>query len=249
VGNVFHHLETVDSTNQFAHDLLASKSKPTDGTVIFSANQSAGRGQIGSSWESEPEKNIAVSFIFFPKMLETRHQWRLNEAISLGVHDFLAGISGVVPKIKWPNDLYVNNKKIGGILIQNALGGGANRFVESSIVGIGLNVNQTFWQTNPPNPTSIFLETGENFDPLFLVKKLCKSLEIRYLQFQKNQNDLSEMYQKNLYRLNEWADFETAEGQIFSGKITGVDEIGRLQIFQNEELKTVWNVKEIRFLT
>lgn len=247
VGKVFERLVEVDSTNRFAIDWLVSKNKPVDGTVVFTPNQTAGRGQIGSRWESEPDKNINASIIFYPRFLPTQNQWRLNEAVSLAVADFL---KLVLPakliffiKIKWPNDLYVFDRKIGGILIQNSLAGSQ---IQSSVVGIGLNVNQQIWLSNPPNPTSIFLETGLEFDPERLLADLCKCLEIRYLQLKTGQPDHRSEYLENLYRFDEPTIFETADGHSFSGKITGLTNEGRLRIFDGKQ-ERAFEVKEIRF--
>ncbi len=245
VGNVLHQLETIGSTNQFALELIASKNKPTDGTAVFSANQSDGRGQIGSRWQSEPGKNIAISFIFYPNFLKIDQQWLLSEMAALATHDFLSKIDGISPKIKWPNDLYVFDKKLGGILIQNSIGAGSK--IDSTVIGIGLNVNQVSWPAELPNPTSLKAETGRDFDLFLLIKKWCNCLEIRYLQLKNAPGQLRKNYLQNLYRFGEISDFETADGQFFSGKITGIRADGRLLISRNTEPETAWDVKQIRF--
>ena len=153
------------------------------------------------------------------------------------------GIEGVT--LKWPNDLYVFDKKMAGILIQNAIGAG--RKIESSVVGIGLNVNQVSWPAGLPNPTSLKLETGLSFDLLPLVEILCNCLEIRYLQLKTSPKSLTEHYLQNLYFFGEMADFVTRDGTFFSGKITGIRPDGRLVISQKNGATSDWEVKEIRF--
>lgn len=248
VGKVVVRLAEVDSTNRFALDWLASKNKPGDGTLVFTPNQTTGRGQIGSPWESEPDKNITASFIFFPRFLAAQNQWRLNEAVSLAVADFLKAVLPVekkaAVKIKWPNDLWILNRKIGGILIQNSLAG---QQIQSSVVGIGLNVNQQNWLSNPPNPTSLSLETGLEFDPELLLADLCKCLEIRYLQL-KTGHDFRAEYLENLYRFNQPTVFETPDGNRFSGKIIGLTNEGRLRIFDGKQ-ERAFDVKQIRLAT
>ena len=154
VGKVLVELPRLTSTNLYAQELL-SKSKPSEGTVISTSDQYAGRGQIGSGWESEAHKNITLTFIFYPAFLPIRQQFQLTQAISLGVKDCIEHFVPKNVKIKWPNDIYINDKKTCGILIQNTLSGAQ---ISSSIIGIGININQTHFQTNPPNPTSFKLE-------------------------------------------------------------------------------------------
>ena len=143
MGQVFEEFEMLPSTNQYAQELL-SKSKPVEGTVISAQNQHAGRGQIGSSWEAAPGQNLTLSIILYPQFLAIQHQFQLNQSISLGVRDFIAKYVQKPVKIKWPNDIYVNEKKIGGILIQNTLSGSS---IQSTIAGIGINVNQKHFES------------------------------------------------------------------------------------------------------
>ena len=121
IGEHFIHRDRLSSTNAYAAELL-SKDKPAEGTVVSTDDQYAGRGQIQNVWESEPNKNISLSIILYPVFLEVRQQFLLNQAISLAVSD---SIKEIVPmgtvKIKWPNDIYLNNRKVCGILIQNQI--------------------------------------------------------------------------------------------------------------------------------
>ncbi len=244
VGQVIHDLPAVASTNAYALSLL-SKSKPPEGTVISTFRQTEGRGQIGSIWESEPDKNISLSVLFYPEFLRALHQFQLNQAFSLAVRDFVADQLAVDVKIKWPNDIYVEDRKIAGILIQNAI---TNNHLRSTVAGIGINVNQAAFLTNPPNPTSFLLKTGREFDLESLVLSLCQFIEQRYLQLKSGKIvPLQQDYLRHLYRFATPGLFQRASGEIFHGTITGLDETGRLRVSINET-EEVFDLKEIKFL-
>jgi len=244
IGQVLHHLPQVASTNAHAISLL-SKSKPPEGTVISTFCQADGRGQFGSTWESEPGKNISLSILLYPEFLEVRHQFRLSQAISLAVRDLVATHLGAGVKIKWPNDIYVGDRKIAGILIQNSL---QNNMIRSTVAGIGININQTVFLTNPPNPTSFSLHTSRSFDLEELIASLCTFSEQRYLQLKSGKIVLLQQdYLQHLYRLGTPGFFQKNTGDVFQGTVTGVDETGRLRVIVhgNEE---VFDLKEIKFL-
>lgn len=178
IGKVFKQFAKLASTNDYAL-LLLSKSKPSEGTVISTLNQYKGRGQIGSTWESEAGKNINFSLILYPTFLPVKDQFQLNQAMSLGVRDFVAEYLLNPVKVKWSNDIFVKGKKVAGILIQNSIMGSQ---IRSSVIGIGINVNQTEFASNLPNPTSLKLEMGTDFDLVKLGAGLCQCLEQRYLK-------------------------------------------------------------------
>lgn len=245
IGRVIRHFETLDSTNSYANILL-SKSKPEEGTVISTYNQYAGRGQIGSKWESEPGKNISLSIILYPHFLKPQEQFHLNRAISLGVHAFIEShLSGQTTKIKWPNDIYVNDRKIAGILIQNSIN---QRFIQYSIIGIGVNINQTIFSKFVPNPTSFTLETGKEFPLPFLIQDLCSHLDHYYkILIRKELAELSQLYLGRLFRVAQNSKFMDAKGEVFLGTITGVTDFGQLEVEINKQ-KMYFATKEITFL-
>jgi len=245
VGQAFTDLPQVASTNAHALELL-SKSKPAEGTVISTYRQTDGRGQIGSKWESAPDKNLSLSVIFYPEFLPARAQFQLNIATSLAVFDFVKNRLPERPvSIKWPNDIYVGKLKIAGILLQNAL---INTQIRSSVVGIGININQTTFLTNPPNPTSLSLETNQVFKLDEQIPLLCEFLEQRYLQLKAGKIvPLQHEYLRQLYRFAMPANYQRANGESFTGTITGIDEIGRLKL-EVEGKTEVFDLKEIRFL-
>src|ERR1035441_10550859 len=132
-------LDSVASTNNFAKDML-SNTRPVEGTAIMAKEQYAGRGQMGNAWETESGKNLTCSFILYPEFLEADKQFFLNMAVALAVKDFCEHVLHDEIKIKWPNDIYYHDKKLGGILIENSISGNK---ISSSVIGIGINVNQT----------------------------------------------------------------------------------------------------------
>ncbi len=260
VGKVLNYFEAADSTNALAADWLqlshqngsgnaysVRKDAYTEGVVFYTFNQTAGRGQYGNKWESEAFQNIAISIILSPTFLNAREQFHLNKAISLAVRDtvndcFSNPRSNIT--VKWANDIYVLDKKICGILIQNALLGNQ---IQHSIVGIGLNVNQLSFK-NLPHATSLKIEIGKDFDLFELIEKLCLSIEQRYLQLKTRQfNKLHEEYLSKLYRWGEEAIYQYPDGVYFQGKIVGVNESGKLLVESKRGLEE-FDIKEIKFV-
>jgi len=245
VGQAIIDLTQVASTNACALELL-SKSKTAEGTIVSTFHQTDGRGQIGNKWESAPGKNISLSAIFYPDFLEAKDQFLLNVFVSLAVFDFVEKhLPRSLASIKWPNDIYVGSQKIAGILLQNSL---INTQIRSTVVGIGINVNQALFLSNPPNPTSLRLEAGFDFDLPALIPPLCEFLESRYLQLKAGKIvPLRQAYLRHLYRFGLPANYQRTNGETFVGTITGIDEIGRLKMEVGGK-KEVFDLKEIRFI-
>jgi BirA family transcriptional regulator, biotin operon repressor / biotin---[acetyl-CoA-carboxylase] ligase len=264
IGKVLHHFDELPSTNAYASALLVqglsvSNTEPAfsgafhsgEGTVISTFNQTYGRGQMGTRWESEPHMNLAVSIILKPHFLQARQQFHLNKAIALAVCDFVAmqyadGNAHLKNDVtvKWANDIYVKNNKIAGILIQNALSGVD---IQSTIVGIGININQTHFN-NLPNATSLKLETGKTYILMDLLEKICQCVEQRYLQLKKRDFDkLHTEYLDKLYRMGEEAIYQYPNGEFFSGKIIAVGDNGKLTILTKMGIEN-FDVKEVKFI-
>ena len=244
IGNNHIRLNRVNSTNKYAVEMIA-KSKPIEGTVISASFQYEGRGQIGRFWESEAEKNITCSTILRPSFLEASDQFQLNIAVSLAVHDFISHFLDTREvKIKWPNDIYVADKKIAGILIQNSLLG---KTVSSTIVGTGININQINFSTDVPNPTSFAQELEKEQDLEIMFAWLFRFLTKRYLQIKNGKIDsLKTEYLDSLYRKGTWSKFRKESEEIWEGKILGVDESGRLQIEESKGVMKFFNFREVR---
>ncbi len=218
------YLPSCQSTNDEAARLL-QQNAAHEGTIVITDNQTAGRGQRGNSWQTTPGQNLTLSIVLKPHFLTATQQFNLNIAISVGIFDFLEPYLGTALKIKWPNDIYVENKKLGGILIENTL---QNSRIESSIVGIGLNINQSDFVNL--NATSLGQFTGQFYDLEYLLAELAEQLEKNYLLLRNNKfNALKVKYLQNLFRYQETHWFEY-NGERLTGTIIGIDSLGRLAI-------------------
>lgn len=218
--------EEIDSTNVYAAELIA-KTNPMEGTCIVSDFQSAGKGQIGRYWHSAAAKNLLSSFILYPKNLAATDQFYLNIISGLAVMDVVSSFCKDV-SIKWPNDIYVQNKKIAGILVQNTLRG---KDVKSTIIGIGLNVNESAFPHDLPNPTSLALETDTLFSLENIRLHLSTRLEYYYNKLNaKHYTALKQQYLNHLYRKNMLCGYLLNDGTKINGAIIGIDHDGRLLI-------------------
>jgi BirA family biotin operon repressor/biotin-[acetyl-CoA-carboxylase] ligase len=223
IGHPIIRLEEVDSTNVFASRLIKHDTA-MEGTVILAEYQHQGRGQRGNSWESEKGMNLTFSFILRPDFLEAQKQFYLLMSVSLGIVDALYQ-SGLKPFIKWPNDIFISNRKIGGILIENFLSG--NKIL-ASIVGIGINVNQTHFARF--KATSLYIETGNEFNRNELFQVILTNLN-KWLNalYRKEFELINNAYLQHLLRYNKWAEYTVAGGK-FGGCIRGILEEGRLMV-------------------
>lgn len=238
LGNKIITLDETPSTNEYLQELTV-KTECFEGLVVITKNQTQGKGQRGNTWESESGKNLTFSVLLKPNLL-IEEQFVLSQMVSLGIYDFLAKMGFEQVVIKWPNDIYVDGKKIAGILIENTLT--ANK-IANCIVGIGINVNQT--QFSPTiNATSLALLTEQTFEIQPLLNELLKCIEVRYLQLKASKyasikhEYLNVMlgYQKPLHYL--------VNNQRITGIIKGISPIGKLQVEINNQLNE-FNLKEI----
>ncbi len=223
---------------------LISQPDTVEGTVVITDHQTAGRGQRGNQWEAQTGRNLTFSILLQPSFLQAGEQFWLNIALSLGISDWLATYLGNRLTIKWPNDLYVEQRKIGGILIENTLQGYT---IAWSVVGIGLNINQTRFQY--PTATSLLNETPNegNFVLPELFPDLLEAIERRYLALRAGQRDLLKTtYLQRLFRYQEKHEYQ-AGGQRFEGYIVGVDEAGRLAVQVDTRLR-LFDFKEVEFV-
>lgn len=246
VGINHHVFEELPSTNTYAIS-FASKNKPPHGTVITAYHQVAGRGQYGSTWNSSANENIASSIILYPKNLPANRQFDLSKAIAIAVRDVVAYyLPDRTISVKWPNDIYIDDKKVCGILIQNILSG---KFINTAIVGIGININQSAFSENLPNPTSIFLEKGATINVEEARQLLFNSIEFWYQLLDNNtMTPIHQYYYQYLYRRGISSSFiVTATDEQFTGVITGVDHIGQLTIEENGKIRR-FDFKEVRII-
>jgi BirA family biotin operon repressor/biotin-[acetyl-CoA-carboxylase] ligase len=244
IGKVRLEFDSLPSTNTFATELLSNQ-KPPEGCIIVAKEQTAGRGQLSKSWESEPGKNITLSVILYPHFLPPSAHTLLNQTIALGVHDLIASFVKKNIRIKWPNDIMVGDKKIAGILVQSSLQG---EQIQYCVVGIGVNINQTIFHY-AERPTSAALETGLQFNLSDCISRLCKFLELRYMMLREGlRAEINAEYHNVLYRRGEWADYcRTTDGEKFKAQLQGISPEGKL-LLQTATGMESFHLHEIRFL-
>ena len=242
IGSNIERIREIGSTNNYAAQQLLTKSL-IEGTIFIADSQVEGRGQVLTKWESEPNKNLTFSILLYPDFLEINKQFELSKAISLGVCDFLKDIMGNT-SIKWPNDIYIGKGKVAGILIENSVR--INK-ISSSIVGIGLNVNQLFFTGDAPNPVSLSQITGKVYDLEESLYRLCLKIDARYHQLRSGEfGKIDYDYTDLLYQQGYWSNYSD-ENEDFEGKILGVDFIGRLMVETRTGKIKKFNYKEIVF--
>ena len=233
-------VEQTASTNTYLSQ-LSSVEKLTEGTVVITDNQTRGRGQGKNSWESEPGKNLTFSMILYPTSVEVSAQFILSKAIALSVADFL---SQFVPKVsvKWPNDVYVADKKITGILIENFIEGA---YLTQSIAGIGVNINQERFVSDAPNPVSLRQLTGDSYQLDDCLEKICACIAHRYRMITEETHQLHSDYIQHLYRFGQPTLF-SADGILFEATITGVNQYGMLEMTTASGQYKAFGFKEVR---
>ena len=241
IGQTIIQLEQTDSTNSHLLRLL-NEGKLPEGAVVVTQKQEQGRGQRGTSWQSEAGSNLTLSVLLYPTFLKPGEQFALSKIISLAVLDFISSISN--SKIKWPNDIYIENKKVAGILIENSVSGNS---ISHSIVGIGININQEKFSAELLNPTSLKLISGKTFDLDSCVQQLCSSIEKKYLQLRNHSKEIDSDYLKKLYRFDEFANYNY-KGEKLKAKITGVSKIGKLILEKESGEKLECDFKEVEFI-
>ena len=229
-SNIIFHTKLV-STNLLASSILKIES-PKEGTIIMAGFQTGGKGQVGASWESEDGKNLLISIILYPNKIKIVDQFLISMTISLGVFDFISSyVKGC--KIKWPNDIYVFNDKIAGILIESCV---MDDSIVNSIAGIGVNINQAKFTSDAPNPISLKSITNNDFEINKCLSELCRCLDKRYERLTLELYDeIIDDYNNNLYRKDEWHSFADSQGK-FMGKIQSVNRSGTI-IIETEDNK------------
>ena len=211
-------------------------------TILIAKNQTSGRGQSKNVWESEDGKNLTFSILLKPSFINIADQFLITQVLSLGIYDFLSKYIQDVC-IKWPNDIYVKKNKIGGILVNNKLQGADFTF---SICGIGLNINQTSF-SNSPNPTSMKIELGEDFNSHVLLFDLLNCIYSRYDSLKtKKVLSYQEEYKSRLLYYNVWGRYEY-EGFLVEAKILDVNQYGHLILVKRDETRIEADLKQLKF--
>ncbi len=260
IGQPFIELNEIDSTNIYAVDKLHAK-LAAHGTAFFAHHQTAGKGQWGKAWDTEPGANILMSIIFDTSFLSSAQQFPLSMMAALAAHDLFSNYAMEETTIKWPNDIYWRDRKAGGLLIENVGGmrdtgygmrdagygmrdGGYK--MKWSVIGLGININQTSFPEHLRNPVSLKQITGKDYDTIALAKELCGYMGKRYLKLleglkpskslikNKPSKGLEPLegfkeYNQKLYKLRQPVRLKK-DTAIFSCIIEGVNERGELLV-------------------
>ena len=240
----FIHLPETGSTNSYAIELL-TKERPAEGCVVVTSHQTRGKGTDTNTWESEKDKNLTFSVILYPAFAADQ-QFILNKAISLGIYNFLKTELPQSPvSIKWPNDIYIGDKKVCGILIQNSIIGYRFDYV---VAGIGLNVNQEIFKSDAPNPVSLRMITQKDYNLDEVLRKLLNSIFEKYSLVQQNKGRLIENeYYQAMYRLMEWHLYRINNVQI-KARITGTSSYGQLMLQTQALQEITCDLKDVKFV-
>lgn len=236
--------DELDSTNDKLKELLRTETC-MEGLVIKTNFQSAGRGQRNATWHSPKGENLLMSLLLYPKFLNPEQQFDLNKITALSIYTLLEDLGITNLKIKWPNDIYVSNQKISGILIENGL---SSNKVSDSIIGVGLNVNTIrFPESVKANVCSIASVLGKTFDVNQLLFGLVKNIEQYYLLLRAGKSEgIHKQFESLMLGYEENRIYVLPNGQQIEACIKGLDRSGRLVLETGGELKYFRN-KEIQF--
>jgi BirA family transcriptional regulator, biotin operon repressor / biotin---[acetyl-CoA-carboxylase] ligase len=248
----FVELQSVDSTNNYAlaraHAGLAQH-----GQAFFAHQQVSGKGQRGKQWMAEKNANVILSILLQPTSLPLSAQFGLSAAVALAAHDFFAQYAGSDTSIKWPNDIYWQDRKAGGILIENIVGGKKTTITEESpaglswqwaVAGIGMNINQTTFPPGLRNPVSLKQITGKEFDVVELAKQLHEMIieRVSYL-LDGNARSVHELYVTHLYKRNELVKLKK-DNRVFNAVLQTVSPAGQLIVRHGIEEAFDWGSVE-----
>lgn len=245
----FIELLTTDSTNNYALNRLRAaqlterQTRNLHGTVVFAHEQTGGKGQRGKKWRSIPGEGLQMTLIINPLQFSLSQQFLLSALVSVTARSFLAELTKKNMSIKWPNDLYFQDRKAGGILIENIISGTGWKW---AVIGIGLNMNQQSFAPDLPNPVSLWQFTGKSYDILSVAKKMQTGFLEALHRFQPTEDSpkLLENFNRHLYKKGERVRLKVAE-RVFDAQIKEVTAQGQLLVnHENDELlnfgEVVW---------
>ncbi len=234
-------LDSINSTNEYLKKLTVEE-EMHEGTVVLTREQLSGKGQSGNFWESEKGMNLTFSMLWMPK-IQADQMFLISKAVSLGIIDALSQYNKEF-KIKWPNDIYYQNKKLAGILIENQIMGNKLGY---SIIGIGINVNQKVFKSSAPNPISLNKIIGSDINLHDLFKTLIEQISIWHeLLSDGSYDEINKQYCKHIYKCQGYHTFIT-NGKSIHAKIIGVANDGELLLKTSKGEKLGFYFKEIEF--
>lgn len=239
-------LPSTKSTNTH---LSSIASEAEEYTVVTTDAQTDGRGQRGNSWESEPGKNLTFSVLLKPEHILATDQFIISQAVSVAIACVLAkkvNNNGEV-SVKWPNDIYVDNQKICGILIENSLMGSR---IRHSIVGIGLNVNQKQFKSDAPNPVSLIHVTGEETDRVFLLDEICSAIcrTMESTKSENGRNDIIAMYKSMIWHREGVHKYRIPGGETFRAEIVDIAPSGHITLRDTDGTDRIFAFKEVQYI-
>jgi BirA family biotin operon repressor/biotin-[acetyl-CoA-carboxylase] ligase len=240
----FIYLPAVPSTNTHLKQLIRRETLQ-EGTVVYTFDQQAGRGQAGASWESEPGKNLTFSILLFPYEIKVKQQFLISQLTALAIRDVLSEETPFIA-LKWPNDIYYRDEKIAGILIENEIEGNN---ITASVIGVGLNVNQTLFVGDAPNPVSLRRITGKTYDLQTLMQSIVARLLFLYEEVRAGRETaIVARYKESLYRGDgKFYPFVDKTGR-FSAKIDDVEPTGTLVLLTETGNRQAYLFKQISFV-
>jgi BirA family biotin operon repressor/biotin-[acetyl-CoA-carboxylase] ligase len=236
-------LDAIDSTNEFLKG-LSNNQLVENFTVVTTESQTKGKGQMGSVWVSEPSKNLIMSVLVKDFLLDSNSIFDVNIVVSVSIIQALETLNIPELSIKWPNDIMSYNKKIGGILIENSI---KSNGTINSIVGLGLNVNQTNFE-HLPKATSLALISSTIFDKEEILLRIIEKLELNIQSWHQNKDLMWVDYAEKLFKKGIPMPFSDENQQHFMGIIQGVSSIGKLQILLEDDTVPEFDIKEIQML-
>ncbi len=227
--------EETTSTNDLAQSAVFRHSD-----TIWAYEQSRGRGRRGNGWIARKGENATFTVVLEPQGIGAKEQYLISQITALAISDVLRGY-GLDPRVKWTNDIYIGDKKICGVLIENSLKG---LCVERSVVGIGINVNQREFDISLPNPTSLALELGCNIS----VERVITDVRDALLRWYEQLDRAPQEYNRRLYRLGEEHTYQLADGQLFRATIEGVSQMGELLLREADGQLSGYHFREVEFV-
>ena len=235
-------LEETDSTNTYLRQHASQMEAWM--TVVTAKYQTAGRGQGVHTWESNRSENLLFSVLTHPVMVPVRSQFLLSEAGALALKEVLDGYTDGIT-LKWPNDIYWNDRKLSGTLIETSIGGGR---IKNCVFGIGLNVNQKTFESDAPNPVSLAQILGHDIDREQLFKQIVAAFEKYYRMLENGQYDaISALYHEALYRRQGFYMYEDGDGR-FEGAIVEVGDDGLLVLRDRDGRFREYEFREVKFV-
>ena len=237
-------LDAIDSTNSYLKKILSNKDV-SDSTIVTAKFQTKGKGQLGANWESEDSKNLIFSIYKKDLGIKVKDQFIISIIVSLALIKTLKKNNLPNLRIKWPNDIMSENKKICGILIENIV---KEKHIKHAVIGIGLNVNQTIFD-NLPNASSIKKITGNTHNKDEILKELANNINRSFeMIYSFSSEIIFKKYEELLYRINKPSTFKNLKGENFTGFIKGVNKLGKLNVMLDDNKLESFDLKEISIL-